>query len=92
MKTKVKHVKYNLHDVYIGRPSIFGNPFVIGKDGNRDDVIEKYRQWVYSQSDLIQEIKKLKGKTLGCWCEDNQNCHGRIIIEIADSILDEEFN
>jgi len=27
--------------VYIGRPSKWGNPFVIGRDGSRADVIAK---------------------------------------------------
>ena len=31
------------NDVYIGRPSIWGNPFVIGKDGSRNQVINKYK-------------------------------------------------
>jgi len=32
--------------VYIGRPSKWGNPFVIGRDGSRADVIAKYRTWI----------------------------------------------
>jgi hypothetical protein len=32
--------------VYIGRPSKWGNPFVIGKDGTRDDVVAKYRAYL----------------------------------------------
>lgn len=31
MSTKVVHCKREKYDVYIGRPSIFGNTFVIGK-------------------------------------------------------------
>jgi hypothetical protein len=31
--------------VYVGRPSRSGNPFVIGRDGTRDEVIAKYRAW-----------------------------------------------
>ena len=34
---------------YIGRPSIWGNPFVIGKDGTRGEVIEKYERWLLRQ-------------------------------------------
>lgn len=49
MTTKVvnKHRhKPTPDDVYIGRPSKWGNPFVIGKDGNRHDVIEAYAHWL----------------------------------------------
>jgi len=33
--------------VYIGRPSLLGNPFQIGRDGTREDVIAKYRVWLW---------------------------------------------
>jgi len=32
----------NNYDVYIGRPSKWGNPFVIGKDGTRKEVVAQY--------------------------------------------------
>jgi hypothetical protein len=32
--------------VYVGRPGKWGNPFVIGRDGSRDEVIAKYRAWI----------------------------------------------
>lgn len=90
MKTTVVNVKHDDCDVLVDRQTIFGNPFIIGKDGNRAEVIEKYREWIYDQPDLIKEIKKLKGKVLGCHCIP-KNCHAIIIAEIADSIIDEEF-
>ena len=91
MKTTVVNIKHDDYDVLVDRRTIFGNPFVIGKDGNRTEVIEKYRVWIYDQPDLIKEIKKLKGKVLGCHCRPKHACHGDIIAEIADSIIDEEF-
>lgn len=36
------------NSAYIGRPSKYGNPFVIGKDGTREEVIAKYQQWLNS--------------------------------------------
>lgn len=33
--------------VYVGRPTKWGNPFVIGRDGDRDEVIERYRGWLF---------------------------------------------
>lgn len=83
MKTKVVHIKDN-YDVYIGRPSKYGNPFTIGEDGDRDTCIQKYEIWLNSQPDLIKDMQtNLKGKTLGCWCKPKR-CHGDIIIEICD--------
>lgn len=82
MNNKVVHCKKEPYDVYCGRPSKYGNPFILGKDGNRQEVIEKYREWLIKQPLLIEEMKKeLKGKVLGCWCKP-QPCHCDIIIEI----------
>ena len=80
----VVHCKEEPYDVYIGRGrgSKWGNPFVIGIDGTRDEVIEKYRIWVRTQPHLMAEIHKLHGKRLGCWC-GKQHCHGEVILEIA---------
>jgi hypothetical protein len=45
---------FNLHEdkwegrgTYVGRPSALGNPFVVGRDGSRAEVIEKFRQWLW---------------------------------------------
>ena len=74
-------------DVYIGRPSKWGNPFVIGKDGTRDDVVDKYREWLLSNPTKIkQAIEELKGKNLVCFCAPCR-CHGDILLEIANKQL-----
>jgi len=70
--------------VYIGRPSKWGNPFVIGKDGSREDVLLKYRLWFLSNPALIKEAKKeLKGKDLICFCKPKP-CHGDLLLKIAN--------
>ena len=72
--------------VYIGRPPIWGNPFVIGKDGNRDQVIEKYKNWILSKPDLVKKVKQqLKGHNLVCFCAPKK-CHGDILLHIANEI------
>jgi RNA recognition motif-containing protein len=84
-RTHVVHCKKSNYDVYIGRPSDWGNPFVIGKDGDRADVIRKYRQWINRQPDLIARAKKeLRGKRIACWCKPDA-CHGDILAEIANA-------
>lgn len=55
--------------VYIGRPSEWGNPFKIGEDGDRDECIEKYRQWIPKQKHLMDRLSELKGRALACWCK-----------------------
>lgn len=70
-------------DVYIGRPSKWGNPFVIGKHGSREDVIVRYWEWLLSRPDLVAALPELKGKRLGCWCHPLP-CHGDVLAEMAD--------
>ena len=83
-KTRVVHCKREPYDVYIGRPSKWGNPFIIGRDGTRQEVIRKYRDWILANPQLIKQIPlDLRGKTLGCWCRPDA-CHGDVLAELAD--------
>ena len=63
--TKVVHCKKDGYDIYIGRPSKWGNPFSIGKDGTREEVIQKYKISLGHNPKLLNAIGELKGKTLG---------------------------
>jgi Domain of unknown function (DUF4326) len=68
-KTHVVHCRKEHFDVYIGRLSKWGNPFKIGKDGSRDEAIQKYRPWILANPELMAQLStELKGKKLGCWC------------------------
>lgn len=77
------------HDVYIGRPSKWGNPFREGVDGTREEVITKFAAWIRTQPDLLNEIHTLKGKRLGCWCAPKP-CHGDVLANLANRIHGEE--
>ena len=81
-KSVVVHCKKEPYDILIDRTTKWGNPFIIGKDGTRNEVIMKHKMLVLSNPKMIEEIKKeLKGKVLGCWCKP-QACHGDTYIEI----------
>jgi hypothetical protein len=69
--------------VYIGRPSKWGNPFVIGRDGTRNEVIAKYRAWIVSQPELMNALDELRGHDLVCWCAPLA-CHGDVLVELAN--------
>jgi hypothetical protein len=69
--------------VYIGRPSKWGNPFVIGKHGTREQVIAKYRQRVMSSPALMSALAELRGKDLVCWCAPGP-CHGDVLLDLAN--------
>ena len=83
--TSVVHCKRQAFDVYIGRPSKWGNPFVIVKNGNRDTVIAKYRKYILSQPSRMAALPELKGKVLGCWCHPKA-CHGDVLAELANAL------
>jgi len=79
--SKVVNCKDHDYDVYIGRPSKWGNPYSIGKDGNRKEVIEKYRKYILSNKELLDSLHELDGKILGCWCKPKE-CHGDVLVEL----------
>jgi len=74
--------------IYIGRPSVYGNPFEIGKDGTREEVIEKYKEWMvkelksnsafYDNMKFLVELSEKQDLNLICWCAPLA-CHGDII-------------
>lgn len=83
---KVVHCKREKFDVYIGRPSKWGNPFRLGEHGTRDEVLTLYRKWLMDdlRGTLRMEAKaELRGKILGCYCAPKA-CHGDILMEIAN--------
>ena len=69
--------------VYVGRPSKWGNPFMIGRDGTRDQVIAKYRDWIVRQPALMGALDELRGKHLVCWCAP-ERCHADVLVELAN--------
>lgn len=81
--TTVVNVRHDHYDVYIGRGGQWGNPFRIGRDGTREEVIEKYREWILGQPYLLGQFSMLKGKRLGCHCAPHA-CHGDVLAEMAD--------
>ncbi len=84
MIARVVHCKREKFDVYIGRGGKWGNPFVLGKDGTREEVIAKYEAWLARQSHLIAALPELRGKVLGCWCAP-QSCHGDVLLRLANA-------
>jgi hypothetical protein len=97
-RTVVVNVKYDEYDVYIGRGvcpktgvrSKWGNPYRIGEDGDRAEVIRLYREYVLGNTDLLVSLEELRGKRLGCWCvskpiehaRDYPYCHGEVLLEL----------
>jgi len=91
MSIRVVHFKKSKYDIYIGRPSKWGNPFTIGEDGTREEVIKKYRDWITTQPDLLLALPELKDKILGCWCAP-KSCHGDVLVDLIRNNRREEMS
>ena len=84
--------------VYIGRPSVLGNPFAIGRDGDREEVIARYRAWLWEQvkarNEVFTELLKIKGMAeqgevyLVCCCKPLA-CHGDVVKACVDWMIRE---
>jgi hypothetical protein len=93
----------DINNVYIGRRGIvfidnerfpkkdspFCNPFKMGKNSSRDEVIKKYKEYILikieKEPELKNELILMKGKNLGCWCHP-ESCHGDILLELINSL------
>ena len=71
------------NQVYVGRPTKWGNPFVIGRDGDRHEVLEKYQNHLASKPGLFMSLEELRGKDLICWCAP-EPCHADILLVLAN--------
>lgn len=74
--------------IYIGRGSKWGNPFKIGTNGSREEVVLGYAEWLLNNPKLLEAIPELAGKYLVCFCAP-EACHGDILIELANPIVEE---
>ena len=75
------------YNTYIGPASRWANPYVSPRDGTDKEVVLKYKDWVYSQPQMLQDIKTyLKDKALGCWCSQSKLCHGDVLVTAAETL------
>jgi hypothetical protein len=82
--TVVNTRKGQPYDISIERPSCWGNPYIMGVHGSREEVIALYEHDVRADPAFMLKIKReLRGKRLGCCCKPKA-CHGDILAAIAD--------
>lgn len=76
-----------VNSVYVGRPTFLGNPYVIGPDGSRDEVVQKYAVWFQGQAQDAEFAQRVReyctDKDLACWCAP-LSCHAEIIARFLD--------
>lgn len=84
MTTKVVNKFHQEYDVDITRGTKYGNPFIIGVDGTRSEVIEMFRMYAltaFTEDDILY----LQNKRLGCVCFPKK-CHGDVLVDMVDSL------
>lgn len=96
-KSTVVHCKKEPYDIYIGRGSIWGNPFTHKplnstkakvQVESREEAILEFEKWLLNSDDkeaqlMRENLYQLKGKVLGCWCAPKA-CHGDVLAKLAN--------
>lgn len=88
--------------VYVGRPTKWGNPFIVGRDGTAEECLDLYRalafgfecctshathaEQVRARAAMLAAHQELKGKDLPCWCRLDRPCHADLLLEIANLV------
>ena len=79
------HTDGYMPGIYVGRPTKWGNPFAIGKDGDRVTVVRMYRKWLQRRmiEGVLNPKAELRGQDLVCWCAPLP-CHADVLLEYAN--------
>ena len=84
--------------VYVGRPTKWGNPFVVGQvNGNfgriltAEQAVDLFELHIgpmgdYEYDDETHDLAKLRGKDLACWCPLGQPCHADVLLRLANEV------
>lgn len=73
------------YDVRVDRATKWGNPFKMGMDGTREEVIEKYAKWIVKQPELMAALPELAGKRIACWCTPLP-CHADVLADLVEGL------
>ena len=91
VRRRTKDWKMPANTVYVGRPTVWGNPFVVGSEligGKRLTAAKSvalYRQYARDAFNHQDLRACLRGKNLACWCPLGQPCHADVLLEMANS-------
>lgn len=97
-RKRIKGWRMPSNTVYVGRPSMWGNPFNWREmKGRVEDprlwAYNKFIDWItgedldttyyYERLAVVNNIENLYGKNLACWCPLDQPCHADILLRLA---------
>lgn len=88
-------------DVYVGRAvtkggwdlprTKWGNPIsLVACNNDKAECLRRYKAYIHKRTDLISSLHELKGKRLGCWCDDQEFCHAKVLADLVNDLADNE--
>jgi hypothetical protein len=91
--SRQKGWKMPANTVNVARPTCFGNPFRIGRDGDAATCVRKFESAI--KAGILKNFPlwdrpnvgwklALRGKNLACWCAPNQPCHADVLLRLAN--------
>jgi hypothetical protein len=73
--------------IYVGRPTVWGNPWQVSNIMTAKDAVEAFRLWIGWNPVYLEMVEaRLAGHDLVCWCRLNQPCHADVLLEIANRL------
>lgn len=95
-RTALRNWRLPANSVYVGRPSIFGNPFSASGHGY-ETALHLYRRWIIEggcvhgypyftdfYDRLVVALPEIRGKDLACWCTLDQECHADVLLALVN--------
>lgn len=85
-RKRTKGWKMPANTVYVGRPTIWGNPYQTPAM-TRDQAVRFFRvRWERLSNTLSgrNDLARLRGKNLACWCRTDQECHADVLLDLAN--------
>lgn len=77
--------RHNPDAIYVGRPTCWGNPYLLDAFSTRQEIVAKYRAWLLARPELVERAKReLRGRDLECWCAPLP-CHADVLLEVANA-------
>lgn len=58
----------------------------MGVRGSAEVAVQKFRAYMMRRPDLLARLPELRGKPLGCWCKNDAPCHGKVLVELLETL------
>lgn len=73
--------------VYVGRPSRWGNKFVVDGKLTAREATQAFEVWLtnaFTPAERKSWLAPLRGKNLACWCKPGDPCHADVLLRWAN--------